>query len=205
MRDSEAKFDWGLLKSRLNDINKMGDDERTTEQVLETLSERAERFRREESTAHNETEEMIVFQESDERYAIPLRMLAEIRPITKLTPLPLVSNNILGVINFRGKIVAIYGLSRDTYNKTSTTTHDTASGEVQHGNRRGSALIGHGIAGHLALFADQVIGTVSVAASEIREAPISLGAYDYILGVGADGLIFLDLAKLVNNQKFYMA
>ena len=104
MPASESRFDWDSLKNRLNDISKIGNEERTIEQIRETLVERAERFRREESTVHNETEEMIVFQEGDERYAIPLRMLSEIRPITRMTPLPLVSKNILGDINFRGKI-----------------------------------------------------------------------------------------------------
>ncbi|MEZ5435680.1 MAG: chemotaxis protein CheW [Pseudomonadales bacterium] len=205
MPASESRFDWDSLKNRLNDISKIGNEERTIEQIRETLVERAERFRREESTVHNETEEMIVFQEGDERYAIPLRMLSEIRPITRMTPLPLVSKNILGVINFRGKIVAMYGLSRDSHKKTTETLKDSHQGDVHHGQKIGSALIGHGIAANLALFADQVIGTLSISAAEIREAPISLGEFDYIRGVGTDGLIFLDLENLVKNKQFYMA
>lgn len=205
MQDSSTKFDWGLLKSKLNNINQIGKEEQTFEYTIETLNERAERFRREATSAHNETEEMIVFQENEERYAVPLRMLSEIRPITKLTSLPLVSKNILGVINFRGKIVTVYGLSDNTEKKPIEKFNDTYAGDIQYGNRLGSALIGHGVAGNLALFADQVIGTISVSSSEIREAPISLISYDYIVGVGADGLIFLDLEKLVSNTNFYMA
>ncbi len=205
MQDSSTKFDWGLLKSKLNNINQIGKEEQTFEYTIETLNERAERFRREATSAHNETEEMIVFQENEERYAVPLRMLSEIRPITKLTSLPLVSKNILGVINFRGKIVTVYGLSDNTEKKPIEKFNDTYAGDIQYGNRLGSALIGHGVAGNLALFADQVIGTISVSSSEIREAPISLISYDYIVGVGADGLIFLDLEKLVSNKNFYMA
>ena len=172
------------------------EDKKLDKNSHEVLAERAARFRREENHSHEDKEEMIVFEECGTRYAVPLRMFAEIRPITKMTALPLVSNNIRGLINFRGKIVAIYSLA-SSLNKSADTS--TAA------KQQSSALIGYGVAGHVALFAESVVETINVSHAEICAVPISLSAYDYIAGVGSDGMIFLDMEKLVNNSQFYMA
>ncbi len=199
MQGSEGRFDWNALKARLDALSQSEPTHLSEADTLITLSERAARFRRAENVSSEDAEEMIVFEESGTRYAVPLRMLTEIRPMTRMTTLPLTSRNILGVINFRGRIVAIYSLSNGSAQAAATPTPKHAE------ERRGSALIGHGYAANMALFAENVIGTTSVKASEIRSAPISLSDRNYIAGVSSDGLVFLDLEKLVKNEAFYMA
>lgn len=158
------------------------------QEMLRILNERAKKFRHEESSEAEATEEMIVFVQSSTQYAIPLNMLTEIRWVSQITRLAMVSKHILGVINVRGRIVAVYGLADSEDEKDSCFV-----------------LVGHGVAGHVAIAAEDIVGTIAVSKSDIRTSPISLNGKDYIAGVGRDGMIYLDLEKLVNNKKLYMA
>lgn len=189
MQEIETSFNWDTLKARIMDSSSNNTENITEEVALQILSERAARFCKTEHITKENTEEMIVFSDAGNQYAAPLHMLSEIRPISKITYLPLTASHILGVINFRGRIVAIYSLS-------STKSTENISGY---------ALIGHGNVGSIALFADNVIGTISTLQSEIKPPPISIEDKDYVTGVGSDGMIFLDLEKIYRNQNFYMA
>ncbi len=168
----------------------------TKGEVVDILKERAQRFSladHADQSGHNDNEdleEMIVFSQCSTQYAVPLEMLGEIRPIVRLTEMPLASKSILGVINVRGRIVPLYILTDD---------------EQKNHNLQGFALVGHGIAAHLAIWAQDIVGTLKVKGSSIKAPPISLTDRDYIRGVGSDGMVYLDLEKFVNNQKLYLA
>lgn len=166
-------------------------------ELMAILKERAVRFSADglnEQAESADREEMVVFSQYETQYAVPLEMLGEIRAITKLSTLPLVNPAILGVINVRGRIVPLYRLLDQTDAK------DTLSTAIQ-----GFALVGHSVATHLAIWAEDIVGTLKVKTSAIKAPPISLADRDYIRGVGSDGIVFLDLEKLVNNKKIYQA
>lgn len=158
------------------------------EEKLRILNERAKKFRHEENIEAEATEEMIVFMQSSTQYAIPLQMLTEIRWVNQITRLAMVSPAIMGVINVRGRIVAVYAI-----------------GDMASEQDSCFVLVGYGMAGHVAIAAEDIVGTVAVSKADIRAVPLSLHGKDYIAGVGKDGMIYLDLEKLVNNKKLYMA
>ncbi|HSC76352.1 MAG TPA: chemotaxis protein CheW [Pseudomonadales bacterium] len=180
------RFDWQELRRRVASIAQHSQAEISVANVEQLLEERAERFSRSGNVEHTDNTEVIVFVQGDTRYAIPLHMLTEIRPITRITVLPKVAENIMGVINVRGRIVAVYNLTTHTHEYGKDIT--------------GSALIGHEKADSVAIHADNVIGAEKISADAIKPAPISIADKDYITGIGADGLIFLDLDKFVHYQ-----
>lgn len=195
MQHSSSRFNWGSIKARLDEISKADSTHLSEQAINDILLKRAARYRNEENHAQEDIEEMIFFEEAGTRYAIPLHMLSEIRPAGRMTALPLVKQHILGLVNFRGKIVAIYSLAQCI----NQAVHNSAD------QKTGSILIGHGIAAHMAIFADNVVGTANIKSSDIHAPPISLCEYDYITGIGSDGLIFLNMEKLVKNTHFYLA
>lgn len=151
------------------------------------LKERAHRFRLSEQHIDADIEEMIVFEQGGTHYAIPLDLLAEIRSLNRITALPLVSAFIMGVINVRGRILPVY-----RFNHTNVFNDD------------GFALVGYGMAAHVAIWADDILGTINVNKSDIKQAPVSF-SQNYVRGVSSSGMVFIDLEKLVNDKKFYMA
>jgi purine-binding chemotaxis protein CheW len=176
--------------------------------INKTLSERAERFSySDDNQAENDAEEMIVFLQHKSTYAIPLRMLTELRKLSKLTPLPKTSDAIVGIINVRGRLVAVYKLNIDS-DSFESSVDDLNSDDKNSQNDISSnkfVLIGHGVASEMAILADDIVGTREVSFNEIKQKPISLNDQDYIVGLGSDGLIFLDLERFVTNENCFMA
>ncbi len=163
------------------------------DELLALLKERAERFSVDGAHSYSDnhdTEEVIVFSQGNTQYAVSLEALGEIRTIAKLTDLPLVNSAILGVTNVRGRIVPLYRLSDNTQSDKAV---------------KGFALVGHGAAAHLAIWAEDIVGTLKIKGSCIKSPPVSLLDRDYIRGVNSEGTVFLDLEKLVNNKKLYLA
>lgn len=170
------------------------------------LSERAARFSQAENTESTSSgEEMIIFQLDRTSYAIPLRMLTELRSLQKITPLPKVSQTIVGVINVRGRIVSVYRLANDGSDPARQDAAVADAFAAKSSNSRGFVLIGHGDASSVALLADDITGTRIVEPGDIRAKPISLNERDYIIGLGSDGLVYLDIDKFVTSTRHYLA
>lgn len=149
--------------------------------VNRLLLERAARFSRAVDDEANEHTEVILFEQADCRYAVPLSALSEIRPVQAITVLPQAPAGVMGVINVRGRIVTVYRLA-------------AASSQVV-GDQPGQALIGQGRTAGMALHADTVLGAERLSSAAIRPPPISMAALDYITGIGTDGTVFIDPDK----------
>ena len=172
------------------------------------LADRAARFSQSETDISlGNTEEMIIFELADTSYAVPLGMLTELRALNKLTALPKVSPSIIGLINVRGRIVSVYKLTeKSSSDRSLNNNHDEKDTEtVQVNSSKGFVLIGSGVSSSVALFADDITGTRMVSPDDIRQKPISLNDRDYIVGLGSDGLVYLDLEKFVSTERYYMA
>lgn len=179
--DRQNSFNWKILRQRVDGIGWSMAGHLSDEAIESLLRERAERFSCAVREDVDNLLEVIVFEQRGIRYALPLTTLAEIRPMQRLTSLPKVPSAIMGVINVRGRIVAIYSLGewQVEYNKGIS----------------GSALIGCGAAASIALHADTVLGTEKVPVQSICTPPVSISSKPYISGIGGDGLVFLDLEK----------
>lgn len=180
------QFDWTAVRQRIEQLASGMDEQLPREVMEQVLLERAARFGAEVQAEAEDHTEAIIFEQGTLRYAIPLARLAEIRPVQRMTILPGTSTSILGVINVRGRIVAVYSLA-----------------DVERDYQReagGYALIGQGEMAHVALHADSIIGAERISAAEIRMPPISIAGKDYITGIGREGVVFLDLEQFINHQ-----
>lgn len=158
---------------------------------IRILIDRLNRFSQsEQKDDDDELSEMLLFEQAETRYALALHTLTELRQLTRITKLPKVDSNILGLINVRGRIVSVYQINCQ------------ANTDIDLSKKRRFALIGHGKANHAAFIADEIIGTKWVSQSQIKQKPIALENQDYIIGLDSDGVVYLNIEKFVqaNNQ-----
>lgn len=165
-----------------------------TEDSIRLLMERLNRF----STSGEKDDgealtEMLLFEQAETCYALALHTLTELRQLTRITKLPKVKSNILGVINVRGRIVSVYQINQQV------------GIDVDLNKKRRFALIGHGKANHAAFMADEIIGTKWVSQAQIKQKPISLENQDYIIGLDSEGVVYLDIDKFIQADTYYTA
>ena len=165
------------------------DSDKAFEAAQALLEERARRLRQGKEAEDDICQEMMLFSICEQNYAIALEELSEIRKIRNLTPLPLVRNPLLGVMNVRGRVVTLYNITEKESGKA-----DSVYG-----------LVGADDIDHIAVIADNIIGTSKVSATDIKPPPLSFSDRDYIRGVGNDGLIYISLENFPNNQSIYPA
>ena len=163
-----------------------------SDDTIRILMDRLTRFSQSEKKDDgDELSEMLLFDQAETRYALALHTLTELRQLTRITKLPKVDSNILGVINVRGRIVSVYQINQQ------------ANGELDLNKKRRFALIGHGKANHAAFIADEIIGTKWVSQTQIKQKPIALENQDYIIGLDSDGVVYLNIDKFVQNNRHH--
>lgn len=154
------------------------------------LSARAERLRQNIEQESADYQDVIIFELNQERYAVSLDELSEIKKVRRFTVLPRISSTIAGIVNVRGRIVSLYWLS-------------------EHGNDKNVedmfALVGSDDTSHIAILADNIIGTEKITTDGVRAVPLSLQDRAYITGVGDDGLVHLSINKILNQKNLYQA
>ena len=127
---------------------------------------------------------------ADEEYGVEILKVQEIIGRMPITPVPLTSNYILGVINLRGKIHPIMDLKIKFGMDKSAITDETCIIVI----KTASLMMG--------VLVDKVSEVVNVASGDIEDTP-SFGAdvnTDYLLGVGKIGgrvRLLLDIEKVI--------
>lgn len=135
--------------------------------------------------------EVVVFHLADEAYAIEATFLREVQPLKDLTPLPGTPTFLRGIINIRGRIVAVIDLKK-FFDLPEAGIHDLHQ-----------VLIVHTPALELGILADRVVGCRSVPESALQSAlPTMTGIRaDYLKGVTAERLIVLDAVRLLADPR----
>jgi purine-binding chemotaxis protein CheW len=137
---------------------------------------------------------LVEFGLADERYGIELSAVVEIHPLEQLTPVPCTPAFILGIINVRGRIVAVVDIKKffDLPEKGITDLHRVII--VQHGEVE------------LGILADYVIGTRIVPLDALQPAPATLSGIrrDYLKGTTGERLVVLDVAQLLSDPKLFV-
>ena len=67
------------------------------------------------------------------------------------------------------------------------------------------ALVGSDKTDHIAILADNIVGTEKIAVDRVQAVPLSLQDRVYITGIGEDGLVHISLHKLPNQKNLYQA
>lgn len=135
--------------------------------------------------------DVVEFRLASERYAIESALLSEVYPLKELTPLPCTPAFVRGVINLRGRILAVIDLKK----------FFDLPGEGLQDLHRVLVLNAPGL--ELGILADSVVGNSSLPLSALQAGLPTLTGIraEYLKGVTADGLVVLDAGGILSDPK----
>jgi purine-binding chemotaxis protein CheW len=135
--------------------------------------------------------EVVEFQLAHERYAVETAFLREVQPLLALTPVPCTPAFLRGIINVRGRILAVIDL-KQFFALPEEGLHDLRK-----------VLIVQAAGMEIGLLADEVAGNRSIPASALQPALPTLTGIrvDYLKGVTADRLVLLDAGKILADPR----
>lgn len=158
-------------------------------EALQILRARAQALARpsERELTPQASVEVLEFRLATERYAIETRFVREVHPLKNLTPLPCTPPFVLGIVNVRGRIVPVLDLRKffDLPEQGLTDLH------------RVILVNGNGL--EFGLLADMRMGVRSLALESLQRAPATLSEIGagYLMGVAAEGILVLDLGRIL--------
>lgn len=165
------------------------------EKEQKILSERAAiaaGWRKDEVQQFQETISVVEFLLVPERYAVAASYVSEVLLLTEITPIPGAPPFIMGVINLRGKIVSLVNLKIKFSLKEKGLTEFNKVIILSNGHME------------FGIVADAIAGTKSIALDILSPPPITLGelASELVIGVDPNGLILLDVARILDSSQF---
>jgi purine-binding chemotaxis protein CheW len=143
------------------------------------------------STSAAAAPELLEFTLSGERYALESRFVGDVQPLRNLTPLPCTPAFVLGLVNLRGRIVPVLDLKRFFELPQRGLTNLDRVILVQ----------GNGL--ELGLLADSIVGIRAMQSDRLGPSLATLQGIraDYLQGVTAEGLIVLDLPRILSDPR----
>jgi purine-binding chemotaxis protein CheW len=137
------------------------------------------------------TADVVEFRLADERYAIEVEFLREVQPLRDLTPMPCAPAFVRGIINVRGRILAVMDL-KVFFDLPTEGLHDLHR-----------VLIVQTADMEVGVLADAVVGHRSIPLSALQPAPPTLTGVraEYLKGVTADRLVVLDAARILADRR----
>lgn len=165
----------------------------SSDEVAAILRERAESLAKSSTESVNEKRgtEVIVFKTGNETYAIDTDHLSEVFPFREITRIPCTPSYILGVVNYRGKIISVTDLKK---------LFDIQGDFLNEKNR---ILILKKEKMEFGIFADEVIGMVFIDEEKLQKTLSSLKGIRerYLKGITPERVVYLDAGKLLDDQK----
>jgi len=140
---------------------------------------------------HAESTEVVEFVLSYEHYGIESLYVQEVTSMKEFTPIPGTPPFVMGIINVRGHIVSIIDI-RKYFSLPSSGLSDL--------NR--VIIVEHGPM-EMGILADSIAGVRMLTKEQIHHSLPTLNdaRAEYIKGVTAEGLILLDMDKLLSDSK----
>ncbi|MBI5411310.1 MAG: purine-binding chemotaxis protein CheW [Nitrospirae bacterium] len=192
---NEQRLDWQEAYARLEKARQAleAGRERSPEDVARILKDRARALAKpaEEVQAPAEALDLLVFSLAGERYGVETAHVLEVLPLRDPTPVPCVPSFILGVVNHRGRIIAVLDLRRLIELAGQGATEGSHVVVVEAGGMT------------FGLFADAVSGTIRVGMRDVAPPPVALpgGGQALIKGVTGAMVSVLDLESLVMDRR----
>lgn len=163
-----------------------------TEDQKRILKARAQALARE--PVANGTEamiEVVEFSLATERYGIETGSVREVLPFKELTPVPGTPAFFVGIVNVRGRMIAVVDLKK-FFGLPASGLHDLHK-----------VIILHSAEMDLGILADDVAGVRSVPVSQLQPALPTLSGIgqEYLRGVTGERLVVLDAARILSDPK----
>ncbi|MFZ4533321.1 MAG: chemotaxis protein CheW [Alsobacter sp.] len=147
---------------------------------------------RETSASSEAMQRIVTFKVDGRSFGVDVASVREIKGWQPTTPLPNAALHVLGVINLRGAIIAVYDLRRRLGLGASTISRSSVVIVVDLGERLAGLLV------------DAVSDIVDIQVSALRPAPEIAGEGDDILQAlvvkGDDVVALLDLASVIRES-----
>jgi purine-binding chemotaxis protein CheW len=165
---------------------------KSPEMVRRILEQRAKSLaERPQEEDFGETIDVVEFRLAGERYGVESIHIAEITPLSELTPIPMTPSFVLGVVNLRGRIISVLDLKKffELPEEGLSNLH--------------RLIVLKSEAMEFGILADRVLGAVTIHVRDIQPPLPTLtgiGA-EYLRGINVDELIILDGAKLLADTK----
>lgn len=141
--------------------------------------------------AESEGLSVVEFLLAGQKYAIESAWVREVFPVRELTPLPCTPPFVLGIMNVRGQILAVVDLRRFFALPISGLTE------------LNKVIILRSDSMELGLLADAILGVRILPLAEIQPPLLTLAGVgkEYLKGISTAGLIVLDAARIVADEK----
>jgi purine-binding chemotaxis protein CheW len=143
------------------------------------------------SRGSGEQVEVLEFGLASERYALLASQVHDVQPLRELTPLPCTPPFLRGLVNVRGRLVAVIDLKRffGLPERGITDLHKVLL------LRKGEVEIG--------LLADTVEGVHAIGKDQIQPPLMTLAgiAAEYIAGVTSERLVVLDAHAILDDPR----
>lgn len=163
------------------------------EQKKKILKERADllKIQVEKEEITGEQLEVVEFLLTDERYAIDANSVSEVIRLKDLTLLPCTPQFILGIINVRGKILAVIDIKKFFNLPEKGITELNRVIIVKHEDIE------------LGILTDEIIGSAHIFPDKLQATiPTITGIQnDYLMGVTRDRLIILNIKEFLLSEK----
>ncbi len=158
----------------------------------EILKERARQLAKKRASSDADAEKTLVveFLLFPEKYAIAASFVEEVLTMKEMTPLPGTPTYVMGVINFRGRIVPVINLKILFMLKEQGLTEMNKVILL----RKDHIVFG--------LLADGITGSQSIAIEQLAAPPLNLSniGKEFITGLMPDGTIVLDARKIFDSH-----
>jgi purine-binding chemotaxis protein CheW len=192
------EIDWKKVHERLARARTATEEalRLSPERARQVMEERARTLARVTMEAPNAAEviEVVRFGLANERYAIETPYLREVIRFTDYTPIPGAPDFLVGLLNLRGEILAVFDL-RKFFGIVDKGVTDLSRVIVLGGERS-----------EFGVLADTVHEVMTLRNTEVFEPPGSVAgiAREYLRGVTKDGLIVLDGKALLQASRFHI-
>ena len=190
-----TRLDWEKAHARLEQKSRAieGGQRVLPAEARRILREKAQALARPlaQAEAASEMLDLLVFSIADARYAVETAEVAEVTPLRELTPVPCTPPFVRGVVNHRGRILAVLDLGRLFELPGQAIRQDSFIVVVEAGG------LSFGI------LTDMVVGTVQCAGSDLSIPPAALSAARriFLKGVTAEMVAVLDLEALARDPR----
>jgi purine-binding chemotaxis protein CheW len=166
------------------------------QRAREVLAERARALARVPAEAPRAAEvlEVVRFELAGEHYALETRHVREVVRLTDLTPVPAAPPILVGVLNLRGEILAVFDLRRFFGLPEGDATEQARV-----------LVLGHERA-EFGILADAVQEVQRLRTDEVLEPPATVAGVgrEYVRGVTGAALIVLDGAVLFQDRRLFI-
>jgi purine-binding chemotaxis protein CheW len=197
-RNATGEIDWKKVHERLDRARRASEDslQLSAERAREVMEERARLLARVPPRVPDASEvlELVTFRLGNEKYGLETQHIKEVVRFTDFTPVPGAPDFLVGLINLRGDILAVFDLRRFCNVDLRPATEATR------------VLVLGGEQAEFGILADAVEEVVTVRTEHVHEPPGSVTGVgrDYLRGVTNEALLIFDGASLLQSARLFV-